>query len=284
MKYASYSLALISTLLLSACGSDSKNEEVEVEVQDNTPATSLLSSASRNLKYLVDPTSRKSLYLFDKDTIKPAPADTQAASLSINNCQSAQCMATWPLYDNVGVDMVTDDVFKRVGASSQISYKGHPLYFFVNDTNKGDVKGDKLANDTWHLVYDSFDTTIITDDTAQSSTQARVQTYLVSSSGLALYTFDNDFVDESGNVISACYGACEGKWPPYRANDIDLSNLPSGLDASKFSSITREDGSYQVVYDSEPLYHWFEDQNANDTKGDWVNNVWHIIDIGSNPL
>jgi len=282
MKYSNYSIAIIGALLLSACGGGDSNDTIpEVQTPSSTSTQSLLSSATRTLNYLVDPISRKSLYLFDKDSIKPASADTQAASLSINNCQSAQCIATWPLYDNVGVDMVTDDVFKRVGSTSQISYKGHPLYFYVDDSAEGDVKGDKLSNDTWHLVYDNFDLSSITDDTAQVSTQSRIQSYLVSSEGLALYTFDNDLVNESGTVISTCYDSCEAKWPPYRATDIDLDNLPAGIDASKFSSITRDDGSVQTVYDNEPLYHWYEDQSPNDTKGDWVNNVWHIIDIGS---
>lgn len=40
---------------------------------------------------------------------------------------------------------------ERKDGTLQVSYKGQPLYLWVNDTNPGDMTGDGVM-DVWHIA------------------------------------------------------------------------------------------------------------------------------------
>jgi predicted lipoprotein with Yx(FWY)xxD motif len=46
---------------------------------------------------------------------------------------------------------------------------------------------------------------------------------------------------------------------------------------SKFSTITRTDGTTQVTYNGWPLYYYAKDQQAGDTTGEGVGSVWYLV-------
>ncbi len=84
-----------------------------------------------------------SLYTFDKDTP------------GVSNC-AGDCAAKWPpLMAASGTRAQGDfDVIRRPGGTyggRQWTYKGMPLYTWVNDTAPGDVTGDGV-NGVWHLA------------------------------------------------------------------------------------------------------------------------------------
>ena len=89
---------------------------------------------------------------------------------------------------------------------------------------------------------------------------------LVNATGMTLYTFDKD---AAGSGISNCNGPCATNWPPLLA--------PAQIPASKYSIVTREDGSKQLAYDGKPLYLYAADKQAGERKGDNFKDVWHVI-------
>ena len=73
--------------------------------------------------------------------------------------------------------------------------------------------------------------------------------YLVDHAGRTLYMFDGDTTEGT----SACDGPCAAAWPP-----LTTTGAPSAGEnaaGARLSTITRADGSMQVVYGRYPLYY-----------------------------
>lgn len=90
---------------------------------------------------------------------------------------------------------------------------------------------------------------------------------LVNTSGMTLYTFDND---TAGSGKSACNGPCAGLWPPLMA---EADAKPEG----DMTLVTRDDGTKQWAYKGKPVYLYKSDMKAGDMTGDNFKNVWHVI-------
>ena len=90
---------------------------------------------------------------------------------------------------------------------------------------------------------------------------------LVNTSGMTLYTFDND---TAGSGKSACNGPCAGLWPPLMA---EADAKPEG----DMTIVTRDDGTKQWAYKGKPVYLYKSDMKAGDMTGDNFKNVWHVI-------
>jgi predicted lipoprotein with Yx(FWY)xxD motif len=100
---------------------------------------------------------------------------------------------------------------------------------------------------------------------ADNSTFGKI---LTDADGLSLYFFSNDTKN-----TSECVDGCLDVWPIFYIETI----VPDeGLISEDFSTITRSDGNKQTTYKGWPLYYFASDNNAGDTKGDDVNNVWFI--------
>ena len=91
------------------------------------------------------------------------------------------------------------------------------------------------------------------------------QLVLTNSSGLTVYTYDPD---QQGT--SNCYGGCASVWPPVLVPSGASVNPPLGL-------TTRQDGSHQVTYNSHPVYTYVGDQTSEQTNGNGLGGVWHIV-------
>lgn len=97
--------------------------------------------------------------------------------------------------------------------------------------------------------------------------------YLADNSGKAIYIFLND---TSG--VSACEGNCLQNWPPVLVPSMDeLPALPEGMDASLMSAIERPDGTFQLTYNSWPLYYFVADTEAGMTAGQGQGEVWYLL-------
>ena len=90
---------------------------------------------------------------------------------------------------------------------------------------------------------------------------------LVNTSGMTLYTFDND---TAGSGKSACNGPCAGLWPPLMA---EADARPEG----DMTIVARDDGTKQWAYKGKPVYLYKSDMKAGDMTGDNFKNVWHVI-------
>ncbi|MEZ5832513.1 MAG: hypothetical protein R3D05_15175 [Dongiaceae bacterium] len=81
------------------------------------------------------------LYVFDKDS----------GGKSVCN---DKCAVNWPpLMAQSGAAATGDySVVTRDDGSMQWAYKGRPLYTWIKDQKPGDVTGDGVANNTWHVA------------------------------------------------------------------------------------------------------------------------------------
>jgi predicted lipoprotein with Yx(FWY)xxD motif len=100
--------------------------------------------------------------------------------------------------------------------------------------------------------------------------QTSLGNILVDSDGMTLYIWDNDTTAGT----SSCTGACASAWPPEAVTGTPTYG--TGLNASMFSTITRDDGSKQLAVNGHPLYRWASDQKAGDTTGQGVNG-FHVV-------
>ena len=90
------------------------------------------------------------------------------------------------------------------------------------------------------------------------------QQILTNSAGMTLYVFGSDTPNKS-----ACTGSCATVWPPLMASGTVTAG--SGLSASMFSTITRDDGSMQVAVNGHPLYLFQSDTKPGDATGQGSN-------------
>ena len=246
----------MATILFIGCG-DTHNSDKE-EAKEITNNIGLM---QRDVNFLTD-SNAKSLYSFDKD------------GSNITNCDS-DCQKIWPLFSGSNTQSTDIEVFDT--DTNQLAYRNHPLYYFANDTQSGDISGDKVK-DVWHLVYAP---SASNDSQTAFSQTLMTQSYLTDSDGRALYVFDNDT-----DGVSNCYGDCEAIWPIFHQST--LTSLASGLDAKDFTTITRDTEKSttgvleQTAYKGKPLYYFASDnQTSGETKGDWVKGVWHLVEISS---
>lgn len=97
--------------------------------------------------------------------------------------------------------------------------------------------------------------------------------YLTDSKGRTLYWFKNDTPGKS-----TCTGKCLEFWIPFYNGTI-LSASPD-MNLKDFGTIVRQDGKKQSTFRRIPLYYFYMDQQAGDTKGENFNKLWHVIDPG----
>jgi predicted lipoprotein with Yx(FWY)xxD motif len=159
-----------AALVLAACGSSSSSSSSSVPASGSSASGSSLyggssvsggssgSAASVALRtakgpdgtYLVGPNGR-ALYLW--------VADTSGKSVCAGECAKA-----WPpLISKAmpsaagGVDASDLGLVSRAGGTKQVTYKGHPLYYFAGDTAAGSTtgQGSPQFGAKWWLVAPS---------------------------------------------------------------------------------------------------------------------------------
>jgi len=80
---------------------------------------------------------------------------------------------------------------------------------------------------------------------------------LVDSQGRTMYLFEKDESDES-----YCNGSCAKTWPPVTTQGMPKAG--SGVSASKLTTLKRDDGTTQVVFDGHPIYLYASDTKPGD--------------------
>ncbi|MBD2868677.1 plastocyanin/azurin family copper-binding protein [Paenibacillus arenilitoris] len=103
----------------------------------------LLGQSAELGAYLTDQNGR-ALYYFTKD------------EQDLDACKG-QCLVNWPVFYaeqlQIPGSMNPDDfsVLTRPDGTKQTTYKGYPLYYFIQDTASGDVKGQNV-NEVWFVI------------------------------------------------------------------------------------------------------------------------------------
>lgn len=156
-----------------------------------------------------------------------------------------------------------------VGYGNSSSY-GSPVSTTVQSTGSNPYGTVGSSGST--TIAASKNTTTISQQKNSSSSSANytvmvetsqtLGTYLANASGYTLYTYGSD-VQNSGK--SNCNGGCASAWPPFYTASLVL---PNGLNASEFTTITRNDGTPQLAYKGWPLYKFGGDSAAGQTNGE----------------
>lgn len=146
-------LALVSGLVI-AQADDAAEDDSNVE----TTFTVQVSDDG----YLVDAEGR-TLYLFTND------------SPGVSTCEDA-CLVNWPpllftgeLLAGEGINAELLDTIERDDSTSQVTYNGWPLYYYVGDLEVGDLNGQGVGGN-WFLIdeagnaIESFDNGNNSDD------------------------------------------------------------------------------------------------------------------------
>jgi|WetSurMetagenome_2_1015567.scaffolds.fasta_scaffold144848_1 predicted lipoprotein with Yx(FWY)xxD motif len=185
-----------------------------------------------------------------------------------STCNSAGCLALWPVFNagtiRVSAPLSASDfsTITRADGKQQTTYKGYPLYYYINDTKPGDINGEGFLN-VWFVVRPDY--------TVMIAQQPSVGKFLADSNGRTLYFFTKDTP-----ASSACNGTCSTLWPPFNATQLILPTLIKDTD---FTSITRYDGMKQLAYMGRPLYTYSLDKKPGDVNGQGFNNLWYVANV-----
>jgi predicted lipoprotein with Yx(FWY)xxD motif len=133
-------LALVSALVLAACGSSSKSSTTSTSAASTakTPAATaaLVTTKKGPLgTFLVDSNGR-TLYLWEADK-------------STKSACNGSCAVAWPPLKATGTTKAAGGVkmsllgtTKRADGSTEVTYAGHPLYYFAGDSSPGQTTGE----------------------------------------------------------------------------------------------------------------------------------------------
>lgn len=109
-----------------------------------------------------------------------------------------------------------------------------------------------------------------TDLTLIMAEDPQLGSYFTAPNGMSLYTFKKDAPGKSN-----CVDTCATNWPPYVVSSVSDVSINPEI-AGTIGTITRNDGSLQVTYNSMPLYFWSKDSNPGDVTGHNVGGVWFL--------
>jgi predicted lipoprotein with Yx(FWY)xxD motif len=218
--------------------------------------------------YLVGPESM-TLYYFTKDV-------TPGQSVC-----SGGCLEAWPpLLLSDGQELAAGDgvtgtlaAFTRDDGSTQVTYRGRPLYYWQGDTAPGETNGQGVGS-TWFVAMEDGSMPANPPALTLETATTDLGTFLTGRDGLTTYFFAADATPG----VSVCEGDCLAAWPPVivpPGNSVAAGEGVTGV----LGLITRTDGSTQVTYDGRPLYYWQGDTEAGQTTGHGVSDIWWIADV-----
>jgi uncharacterized surface protein with fasciclin (FAS1) repeats len=192
-----------------------------------------------------------------------------------SNCTGA-CLNNWPVFYDAnlrlgeGLDAEDFGSIDRGNGVMQTTYKGWPLYYYVQDTKVGDVAGDGRSN-VWFVAKPDYTIMLVNNQLVGNDgnnykgdyTQGdEIIQYFTDSYGRTLYTWSRDFYNT--NKFTRADFSNNNAWPVYEEEGVVI---PSILDASLFSSIDVH-GRRQMTYKGWPLYYFGADgQVRGSTKG-----------------
>ncbi len=241
---------VLALLIVSGCtqqptGQPTPTQQTPTAQPTAVQPTVMLSAAN----YLVD-SKGLTLYMFASDVAGDS------------KCTGA-CLNAWPVFPQQNITVSSDlnasdfGTITRSDGTQQTTYRGWPLYYYSQDVNPGDTKGEGILK-AW-FVAKPYTVFLADKDN---------MTYLVDGNGNTLYTFAKDTPG-----VSNCNGACLNIWPVFYSGNIVV---PSLLNTSDFGSITNSAGSKQTTYKQMPLYYYTNDTKRGDTNGQGVINAWFV--------
>ncbi len=131
------------------------------------PASALMVTQNATLGNYVTDSSGRTLYIFTKDTSGVSnctgscaqtwlPFTGQAMSPSAPSAAGTSSAETTPSASGttaaqMNIDPTMLAMITRSDGTSQVTFNGHPLYYYSGDTNPGDAKGQGIAGN-WFVI------------------------------------------------------------------------------------------------------------------------------------
>ena len=133
------SIAAAAALLIAGCGGGGSNNSSTSTPAKSPSGTALVNSANTaSLGDIVVGPTGHTLYLFRKDT-------------GPNSTCSGACAAEWPplttggkVTSSGGVSMSALKTVRRSDGKMQVTFNGHPLYYYAGDSSPGQANGQGL--------------------------------------------------------------------------------------------------------------------------------------------
>ena len=187
-----------------------------------------------------------------------------------------QCEVNWPVFfaENlqVGDGLNAQDFGEivRNDGSKQTTYKGWPLYYFINDNSAGNVNGENV-NGVWYVAKPDYTVMLMSNQLVghdgvsyngnYQPGEEEIQ-YFVDGYGRTLYIFTKD--EYNTNNFTAPDFSNNAVWPIF---ETTLQSAPSVIDTSLFQIIDVF-GRLQLTYKGWPLYYFGQDSMVRGkTKG-----------------
>jgi predicted lipoprotein with Yx(FWY)xxD motif len=197
----------------------------------------------------------RSLYLLTSDTPKTSAC-------------AGPCAALWPplltkhrAMAGTGTDRHVIGTIRRSDGTYQVTYAGHPVYFFAFDlaagAAAGETNGEHLldpapVDGVWYTVLPNGNPNA---GTANIQSESGNGASILADAGVVngvvatLYAFSAD-TSTQGN----CTGMCAQIWPPVLTQSAPTAS--GSASSSLLGAIPRGDGTFQVTYDGHPLYYF----------------------------
>jgi predicted lipoprotein with Yx(FWY)xxD motif len=90
---------------------------------------------------------------------------------------------------------------------------------------------------------------------------------------MTVYMFEGDH-----GASSSCTGACVSVWPP--VTSTGAATAAGAANSADLGTITRSDGTTQVIYKGHPLYFFAKDKDSGDAYGQGVKGFgadWYVL-------
>lgn len=165
-------------ILLAGCNSSTKvTAPTTVPAPTKAPASASASPASTSTKLTIGEESSPYGKILEANgnTLYAFSIDTATSS----KCASTACISIWPPLTptsapSYGSGVTTSLVghLTRADGAQQITYAGHPLYYFAKDTAAGQTNGQDVNHfgGVWHVVSASTGAPVTTPPPTTTST------------------------------------------------------------------------------------------------------------------
>ncbi|OCX51817.1 hypothetical protein BEL04_17550 [Mucilaginibacter sp. PPCGB 2223] len=272
-------LAIVVVIALILVNVSCKKTNTADPANNNQPpaVTGVQITANTTFGNILTDNNGFTLYFFAKDV-----SGTSA-------CAGA-CNTTWPVFykqnPSIGTGLNSSDfgVITRSDGAKQTTYKGWPLYYNVNDTKAGDVRGDGTGQ-LWMVARNDYavmvaNAQLVGSDGQQYNDQGALgqgaSQYITDYNGRTLYLYTKDTANK--NTFTKPDFSNESAWSIYvELNPI--GSIPSILDKTQFGLAVFQgtnSNKSQLTYKNHPLYYFGGDgTTAGSTKG-VSNSSWRI--------
>ena len=196
------------------------------------------------------------------------------------------CDALWPpLLTGLtpkagnGISKKLFGTFRRQDGTLQVTFNGHPMYFFAFDLGvtspNGATNGEHIldpapVNGVWYTTLptglpEPGTATIQSEMVTVKGASVNVLADAGAVNGLiaTLYTFSTDTA-----TTSTCNGLCAIFWPPVLTQTAPAAM--GSVNGSLLGAIQRSDGTFQVTYNGHPLYYFALALTTGSTAGNGV--------------